>query len=189
MSEIQAALVKASRALDAHFRLADDVKPLREAIGDALDIEKVLTEQRQQRDVLASDINRLKADKAKADEQRAASVKKAESDAVAIRSAAESWAADTRTQADRILIEAKDKQEEAGHVLANAALQASAMVADAKAEAAKIASGKGQEIADLDAAIAGKRAELSAMQGEIEEASDKLVAIQREIAAVKARLG
>ncbi len=189
MSEMQSALVKASRALDSYFRLADDVKPLREAIGDALDVGKVLAEAQRQRDVLASDISRLRADKAKADEQLAATIGKAESSAVAIRSAAESWAADTRAQADRILIDAKDKQEEAGRRLATAALQASAMIAEAKAEAEKIASGKGQEIADLDAVIAARRADLSGVQFEIDAANDKLVMIQREIAALRGRLG
>lgn len=164
MKDTENILLRASRALDGYFKLADEARPLREAIGDALDLEKMLNDQRQQRDILASDIDRLRSDKAKADEQRTVSIRNAESDAIAIRSAAESWAADTRAQADRVLAEAKDKREEAGRVLVVAALQASAMVAEAKDEAAKIAA-------------------------EAEVAAEKLAGIENEIAAVKAKLG
>lgn len=189
MSELQSALVKASRALDAHFRLADDVKPLRDAIGESLDIEKVLVEQRAQRDALATDVDRLKTEKLAHIAEMAKTKQDADADAVAVRSAAESWAADTRAQADRLLIEAKDAHEEGAKMLATAALEAEAVVSAAEAEAKKIATGKTQEIADLDAAIANRKKELNAAQNEIIEAQDKLALIQREINAVKARLG
>lgn len=189
MSELQGALTKATRALDSYFRLADDVKPLREALGESLDIEKTLDQQRAARDALLDEVKRLQAEKLDDIAEMAAAKQAADADAIAVRSAAESWAADVRKDAERIKADAEGANRAAAETLAHAAMDAALIIDRAKDEAKAIAVGKTDEIATLDGLIAQRKQEFMAMTAEFNATEARLETARREFANLKARLG
>jgi SMC interacting uncharacterized protein involved in chromosome segregation len=186
---LQSALIKTQRALDAHFRLADDMASFREMVGEAINLEKTLVEMRASRDALTTDVEKLKAEKLAHIGEMAKTKQAADADAVATRSAAESWAADVRKDAERLKADADGARRAAAETLAQAAIDAAIIVDKVQDEAKAIAAGKTREVEDLNALIAQRKQEFMALTAEFNATEARLEAARREFANLKARLG
>ena len=189
MGEMRSALVKATRALDAELALRDNLQPLRDALGEALDIEKYMDAQRAEKDALDIKIGSLLAQAKQVDEIIAKGHADLEASRIAARSLADSRMAEVRANGDRIIADARAKDEKAAQMLAEARSRASAIVTEAEAVAKNTAAGKTDELANLDAKIAAKRDELGSVTAEVENMTERLAGVKREMAQVKARLG
>lgn len=171
MSEMRAALVKATRGLDAMLKPLEALQPLREAIGEAMDIEKLLDEQR-------AALNQVKAEIADQAVKRDAGArslvdlrKEAKDIAAQAKADADATRANAKSDADRILGVAREKSLEAMKALDDAHAQAKKIVEDAAAGIAL----KQDQMKELDK-------ELRALQAKMDSAKAEKARLARELA-------
>ena len=165
MAIMRSALTKAVRAIQAEMALAESLAPLKEALGEALDVEKYLDEQRALKEAIATEMAAVAAERDAVRESLAAVKGEAATIVADARAAALGIAKDAKADADRITDVARKASTDALKVLDDAHAKASAIVGDAVAEAngkrAEIAA-LTKELADLDAKV--KTARQAAMR-------------------------
>lgn len=156
MSAMHSALVKATRGLDAMLKPLEALQPLRDALGEALTVEKYLDEQRAAKSLMADEIAALTAQLGSA--RNAAAIAQGEADAIVAdaKAKADGIAADAKADAERMTGIARAKSTEAMKVLESAHAKAAGIVAAAVAEA----DGKREEIAALTKELADLHAKV-----------------------------
>jgi cell division septum initiation protein DivIVA len=156
MSEMRAALVKATRGLDALLKPLEALQPLRDALGEALDVEKYLDDQRAAKAAMSGEIEAIRTSLVGAKGAADAARREAGAIVADAKASAATIAADAKADADRILGVVRDKSLAAMKALDDAHAKAAGIVAAAVSEAdgkrAEIAA-LTKELADLDAKV------------------------------------
>ena len=189
MSETLGALVSAKRALQAELSLRDKMQPLLDVVGEALEFEKLLDEQRTEKVRLEAEIKGLMAKATNADSD----IAKLKQDAEAKAAAKLEYAKQVRDEAERELKLAQRRADamvvDAQSNLADANNRAAKIIADAEAKASAMEAGKTSTLTALDAQIASRQALLKTRDEEIKAANGKLADITAEFNRFKAKFG